>query len=544
MMILSGVFGLLAAIRYVAMIEYYVRIGTPEETVDAAKFYQPAKDPGNVTWLPPSQEALALTEADRIQIAASMGKAYESLYKAQKQVEFPVLSNFFTKLTYNKMKRAYQKQSQDRVYKIPLWRQIYPYFFPEDGNIFVAESKSDQFLEVYQEKGKSLRFTLLSEDHRLAMVKKDGRWQFHYDDPTISRKSKLSSREPWSPENPLKGINYYPRLTPWEKFWPNFERKTIARDLKRMRDVGANSIRIFVPGTGFHTRPKNLKNLRTFISMAKKIRVKVIVTLWDQIDYSLENWPFLLANLREISLTLRDYKNDIIIDIKNEPDLDFAYYGKAQVLSLLKAGLLLIDEAAPDLPVTIGWADPRQAHHLSDYLSIVSFHYYGTPEKFKTSVGELSRKVEPKPLLLSEFGLPTWNSFFFPHGHSEQEQADYLSSILNQSRRIGLSGYLVWTLYDFPELPSWLENASILPWKTEAQKTMGLFSEKGVPKLSVSVFKDPKSYWPVKNYLSNEFLKPFRITVATLAFLIFLVVWRRIVVYRNDRDVNKDHYQP
>jgi hypothetical protein len=128
--------------------------------------------------------------------------------------------------------------------------------------------------------------------------------------------------------------------------------------------------------------------------------------------------------------------------------------------------------------VTIGWSTPAAAQALVDVVDFVSFHYYAPAANYPRQLAELRAAAGGKPLLLQEFGLPTWNTIW-PNGHTEAEQAVYYADILAIQRLSNAAGYMAWTLYDFEHVPL---AEFRFPWQRGPQANMGVIRLDNSPK--------------------------------------------------------------
>ena len=529
--------------KWLVMVEYEVRHGTPDDLVYAEASILEQAEPQHISWGKASPYVSELTPQEKKRLSVSLTKAYESLNRQKRKIDIPIMSNHFTRLNYNRL-RSFLSSGHERVLRVPLSHNLHPYFYPPDGNIFVANDRGAKWLEMVVAKDRIKKAIFQEEDHKLTMVKKEGRWFIHADEITAIKSLKLPKRKPLAGYPFFKGINYYPQKAPWQKFWREFPLATIKRDFAILKRLKVNSLRIFLPFAQFHSSEKVVytERLKTFLDLCRKAGFHTVVTFWDSIDYAYGNWPFYLGQLDSISMILKDYRDIVSIDLKNEADLDFPLRGREKVMGLLRAGLFNLAKTAPEIPVTIGWSTGDQAHLLAAYLDYVSFHDYAEPKGFSGRVANLAKKVGPKPILLSEFGLPSWNSFLWPHGHSQEEQAYYYSKILNGKLPKQFMGHMAWTLYDFPEVPGWVAN-SYLPWKVESQKEMGLYIDPNEPKLAAKVFHDPASFRNQKLSWWKVWFKPFRVTLMVVGvFGLYLLIHRRRV-YLRDQMVNRDIYE-
>ncbi|MGI9253104.1 MAG: hypothetical protein ACR2J8_05110, partial [Thermomicrobiales bacterium] len=69
----------------------------------------------------------------------------------------------------------------------------------------------------------------------------------------------------------ISGVNYYPAASPWERFWPEYDPAVIDRDFAEIRDLGGNTVRIFLPFAqvgGADPDPRALDDLADLLDRA------------------------------------------------------------------------------------------------------------------------------------------------------------------------------------------------------------------------------------------------------------------------------------
>jgi hypothetical protein len=327
----------------------------------------------------------------------------------------------------------------------------------------------------------------------------------------------------------VRGVNYYPQDTPWELFGTRYRPETIDQDFDQIRSLGLNTIRIFIPFEQFGgalVTADMLDQMDDLIRRAENHELYVIVTLFDfRTDYGLLLWPSADRHLEQILMRFMDQPAILAWDLKNEPDLDYDANRREVVDAWLAHLLPTFRRYAPNHLVTVGWSRPDAAGTLSEALDLVSFHYFGDPAEFPSAYEKLQNQVAGKPILLSEFGLPSWNSPFFPIGHNQKEQALYYARILNALGNTGSPGFLAWTLYDFGEVPP--NVVGYLPWRVAPQKHFGLVDLDGNPKLAVQALVDHQDLERFDLAWADT-VNPFWLTIAVIgsavsAFVIYRV---------------------
>ena len=137
--------------------------------------------------------------------------------------------------------------------------------------------------------------------------------------------------------HPLYGLNYYPAASPWRAFWAEFDHDIIAADMALIKDLGANSVRIFLPLESFLNDPEtHHTHLQTFLTLADAAGLSVVPTLFDlKGDYAPHTWARDWAYLSDVLDILAHHRNVAFIDIKNEPDLDMAAHSPGLIEALV-----------------------------------------------------------------------------------------------------------------------------------------------------------------------------------------------------------------
>lgn len=335
---------------------------------------------------------------------------------------------------------------------------------------------------------------------------------------------------------PVAGINYYPSATPWDRFWSTYDGETIDADFAVIRGLGLNTIRIFIPFHQFggaQPHEEYLLKLDDLLDRASAHELKVIVTLFDfRVDYRLLSWPETDRHLEALIPRYREHSAILAWDLKNEPDRDYGA-GVANVQAWLRHVARLVRFHDPNHLMTIGWSTPNAAQALTDVVDLISFHYYALASDLPGAFASIRAVAPDRPIMLGEFGLPTWNSFFFPHGHTEREQASYYADVLTAMRATDGAGYLAWTLYDFPEVPPSV--AGRFPWQVGPQGHLGVIRADGTAKPAAALLAPGAVLDGVpREYALARFFKPFWLLMLTtfacgvaIMALVGRWVWRK-----------------
>ena len=481
----------------------------------------------------------------------------------------PALSDISTSINAIAAK-AYLIEQADLTHTLQL------HFYSADGSIIsFTDSNATVANIVHSKSGAVIYVGETTAVYQVVMLLEDGNWRVRHwvQEKNQNLDSLITSSPPpkgfvaKSSASPtltlnkqpyqIAGINYYPKDTAWNLFWTRYNPTIIDHDFGTILALRLNTIRIFLPFDQFGgaqlgataglqatatATAKNkdalvqqpLEKLNNLLTHAKQHHLHVIVTLFDfRSDYTLLHWP---AADRQLETLLTRFKNNPTIlawDLKNEPDHDYRAAGQYLVNAWLTHIAYFARFYDPHHLLTIGWATPQAGQVHIPLVDFVSFHYYG-PAKDLPAAYTALRVAQPHlPLVLGEFGLSTWNSPFFPNGHTEAEQAAYYAATLRALRKTDSAGYLAWTLYDFKSVPS--NVAGVFPWQTGPQKAMGVFNGSGKPKRAAQLLApDANLNVPALPWW-QQFVKPFWLVVpgvSVLAIIMIAYIVRRTFVRR------------
>lgn len=364
------------------------------------------------------------------------------------------------------------------------------HFYSADGELV---SFTDRFVEsrerVKNKEGRLLASKVEYADFKTVMQLEDGHWRIKQlvrmppnaildtliADSTNQKAFFLEKLKS------IKGINYYPRDTPWKDFWITYNSFTTQKDFKLIKQLGFNSIRIFVNFEQFgkgNVVPEMIQRLENVLNTAKANKLSVIVTLFDfNSNYSLLNFPATDRQLETLLTTFKNHSALLAWDLKNEADLDFFYQNREEVKEWLKFITKKAKKYDSIHPITVGWAYPENADYLAEELDFVSFHYYKEATKLGETIDSLRKKISNKPIVLSEFGLSSYQSKVFPYNKTETQQAEYFRDIKEVLKQKGNIPSVYWTLYDFTFVSS--DIAGWRPWQRNNQKYFGIVSTDG-----------------------------------------------------------------
>jgi tetratricopeptide (TPR) repeat protein len=261
----------------------------------------------------------------------------------------------------------------------------------------------------------------------------------------------------------IKGVNYYPRHAPWERFLAQADLAEVATELDMIHTAGFNTLRIFLwhdplfSCTGGQTVPDAalFKKIDQILVLAAQRNLRVIVTLNDLPDlYIAPLYTATAYDDAETAYIVRRYQASPAIlawDLRNEGDLDYITRGavlprftQEQVLGWLGHISEIVRTNDPNHLITAGWwGDPTVTDPYVDFLS---FHHWGKADLMQPRIDEY-RKHSSKPLLLQEFG------YAYRGTDDSTGQAVLLGDVARLADADNLVGWVVWTAFDFQPAP-------------------------------------------------------------------------------------------
>ncbi len=440
--------------------------------------------PNHVIWRDPEAPLVRpFTPGDAGMLGQAMTEAWYALTLAQHTGDASILSDSFSGVAQDRAEHSV-KDAGLGGQMVALAQNARPQFYHLDGSVFQADV--EMLVARYLIAGDNLAYFELVEDQaKSTLMNETNGWRIYSHERYAAKEIDVSPIG-WDGA-PMAGINYYPAATPWQKFWPAFDENIIAQDFVRISELGATTVRFFLTTEYFtdaDTQEDALSRLTTFLFLAEEAGLQVVPTLFD-LKYTFDpaGWGQDLATLRAVLPVLAASPAVVLVDIKNEPDLDFAAHGRPEILAWLQTMVTLVRMEAPDLPLTIGWSSSDAALALEDMLDVVTFHDYG---EIGTAAARLAavQSATDRPVMITEIGVSSYEiSLGYPG--SPEGQADDLGKRMDALA--AADGVFVWTLYDFPTVDAAAVGGSL--WVQKLQERFGMFTPKGVAKPAAQVIR-------------------------------------------------------
>ena len=312
------------------------------------------------------------------------------------------------------------------------------------------------------------------EIYQILMILEDTSWKLYQIQLLDSKPLEIFESSTAIDHDLINGMNYYPKLAPWKEFWKNFDTKVIKKDMTLLAMEGYNTVRIFIPEDGVVdslTFASTIKSLKEFLHICKEKKITVVACLFDfHSAYSMESYTKTFRQLIEILTVVQESECDVIVDLKNEPDLDFTTKGKENVKQWLSFILDVIAIKQIQTPITIGWSKREYAEVLSHRLHYLSWHDYTPCENTDAEYIEQLRATG-KPLLVSEYGYSSYSGIWNVWQGGEEKQKSHIAckKSIYESQHIHS---LQWTMYNFDQVGDVFGHK---PWVKEKQKKFGVF---------------------------------------------------------------------
>jgi len=439
-----------------------------------------------VTWSPINNEGRAMDNETLKNIQHDYLNAWYVKHLAYKDNVYDGIDDYYTQHARENIYSIIDKNTSDNitVESTTLAHHLTLDFFSEDGQLATLTDRDViEYKQVYNSNHLLLEATDIST-YKFIMLLEDGFWRIrHFIKETVDNYNmEIKTQIPL--ESIIKGINYYPKDSPWDMFGKKFNSEIIDKDFELIASIGLNTIRIFVPYASFgkaDVDSEKLNQLSRVMDIAEKYNLKVMITLFDFYgDYSISDWTLTHRHAEVIVSHLKNHNALLAWDIKNEPNLDFESRGKAHVLGWLKHTINLVKSIDNDHPVTIGWSNAESAKILQDKVDFVTFHYYEHIDNLENVYNDLKKHIK-KSIVISEFGTSSYGGIWNMFRGSEKKQEAYYKKAQETFIKHNIP-YMSWTLYDFEKIPQRV--VGIKPWRKAPQKHFGFIDKKGRKKLS------------------------------------------------------------
>lgn len=439
----------------------------------------------SVTWLTPTRPLdLEVSDNDQVVFGIRLTEAWAAHANALASGDAAYLPDHFSGVA---LKRAQLSVAETGARMVVLHQDVRPTFHHLDGSLLQVETTA--LTARFMVKDDDLTGYRLTRDSTVTtLINETTGWRI-FSHEREGAEDVVPALAVYPRNARLAGINYYPAATPWSRFWPEFDRTVVAADMALIRGLGANAVRIFLQRNVFldpAVAKGNLDNLTILLNEANLAGLKVVPTLFDmRSGYEPGLWANDYCWLKAVLPVLLAAPNIAYVDLKNEPDLDFARHGRSNVEAWLLTMSAAIRQLAPAMPLTIGWSNAETAPIMSDLVDLVTYHDYKSVDTAAARLADLRRKIGDKPVHVTEIGASSWSMAFGLFPHSKQSQESDLSA--RTDALADAEGLFLWTLHDFPDPDAVAIGAS--PWRRGLQSHFGIVAADGAEKPAASIVR-------------------------------------------------------
>ncbi|MCC7495140.1 MAG: cellulase family glycosylhydrolase [Fimbriimonadaceae bacterium] len=309
----------------------------------------------------------------------------------------------------------------------------------------------------------------------------------------------------------VRGINYYPALTPWSGMWTKTPDEVWAADCRQMAALGCNCLRTFLTLGGELVTAAGelttacLAKLERLLSLAWEAGLRVILCL--EPDARHQTPEVGVAWVRQLAAAHGDDGRILLWDLRNEPEADARWTAPMQAYLRWVGGALRAAGAQQLTTVGLTWrADRLASVGLPD---VMQYHEYapkaalqaaGVP-RVRRTIGGLRRVGGERPLLIGEFGMstardpqhgagPTWQDRLPPPPGTEAEQRWLYDLILSAAEQEQIAGVLPWCLHSYPTQ----ERGFLTP----SESMMGVLRHDGSLKPAAELLRDRYAAWAAR----------------------------------------------
>lgn len=428
--------------------------------------------------------ARPITPGDQALVGQALDETWQSIAISQVTGNTDILNARLTGPALQRAEMATRDAQSFGGRIVVLSQKAQPVFFHMDGS--VMQVMLDMVVARFVGSGDALEHFQIARDTGVATLMNESNGWRLYSYERLRTQDLHTGAHPWTGR--ADGLNYYPSETPWHRFWPNFNAAQIEQDFQRLRGMGAGTVRIFVTRKDFidpETRDDAVRNLTVLLDLAAANGLRVIPTLFDlKQDYNVATWSRDALYLEKVLPVLAQSDAVAFVDLKNEPDLDFAIHGTDIVSAWLHAMIALTRDLSPGLSLTIGWSAADVAGQHADALDVISYHDYAPASSAADRLDRVRTIAGPKPVVITEIGVSSSSAVNIAR-RGELVQARKIEQRLSELRHS--DGVLIWSMYDFAEVDPDVVGKN--PWVQRLQKSFGLISVDGEEKPAARIVR-------------------------------------------------------
>ncbi len=442
-----------------------------------------------VQWTEAQPRGREIADNNRVDFATKITESWQAYAMAMSEGNANYLKDYFASVALERTLYVLESEQTKGANMVMMGMTVEPEVFHIDGSLFQFSADTALFARYMIENDELTAYSF-SEDCILSnMIIRQSGWKTSHFERRCSQSVSNALTAPEWDLPKLKGVNYYPKNSPWTFFWQDYNTSITGRDLRMIKRMKANAVRIFLPFETFTnpiTSEDARENLENFLEQTQKQELWVIPTLFDfRGELAPWTWSSDRYYLDQVLPVLQAAENIAYVDLKNELDLDDRYQSPALVEAWVRTITALARRLAPDLRYSIGWSNAENAMRYADWLDVISYHDYEGIRGMQARLDKVQSQAGDKPVIVSEIGVSSYDlAIGLPS--NEKKQGRELGLRLDQMRNS--EGVMVWTLYDFPLLDDKAIAGSF--WNKGIQKNFGLLDKFENQKLAAQVFQE------------------------------------------------------
>jgi len=279
----------------------------------------------------------------------------------------------------------------------------------------------------------------------------------------------------------INGINYYPRMSPFDLFLTDTEADVMGKELDVIVPTGINTLRIFINLNQLFLCDSNaIPNTATFTILDSIIQtignknLHAIVVLHQTIDDPEQ------TSWQQLQFLVARYRNEPTIlawDILENGDKLYDELTSEVVLTWLASAIQASRQMDNQHLITASWQS--HTHDTIEWVDIVSFQHFEDYQSLRQNIANL-KSLTDKPILLSAIGFSTFDL-------DETAQRNLLFQAMEEARNNDLAGWGIYMAFDYPT--SVTCEAPNCPADATSINYYGIWNTSYFPKLAVDAVK-------------------------------------------------------
>lgn len=242
----------------------------------------------------------------------------------------------------------------------------------------------------------------------------------------------------------IYGVNFYPRMSPFDLFLMDTETDVLAKELDVIIPAGINTLRIYVNLEQlFLCEIQATPNINTFnlldsiiTTIANKNLHTIIVLNQTISNPEQSSWE-------QLQFLAQRYATEPAIlawDVLENGDSLYENLTSETVLTWLANAIQAIRQVDNQHLITASWQN--NAQDTIEWVDIVSFQHFGDYLSLRQGITDL-KSLTSKPILLSAIGFSTFDV-------DETAQRNLLFQAIEEVENNSLAGWTIYMAFDYP----------------------------------------------------------------------------------------------